>query len=84
MERNWCVPSREASYFQVAVGTGLSARPPHRSGRAELPDPQDPTNKLKIAAPPTGFVAPPGYYMLFILDDGVPSIAEIVKLAPAP
>lgn len=49
-----------------------------------MPVPQDPTNKLKIAAPPTGFVAPPGYYMLFILDDGVPSISEIVKVAKAP
>ena len=49
-----------------------------------VPDPQDPTNKLKISAPPHGFVAPPGYYMLFILDDGVPSIAEMVKVAPAP
>lgn len=40
--------------------------------------------KIQVAAPPTGFVAAPGYYMLFILDDGVPSVAAIVKVAPAP
>jgi len=36
---------------------------------------------LSATAPATANVAPPGYYMLFILDtNGVPSIAAIVKL----
>jgi len=34
-------------------------------------------------APPSGAIAPPGYYMLFILDaEGVPSVARYVRLLP--
>jgi hypothetical protein len=43
---------------------------------------------LSVVAPPNGNVAPPGHYLLFILNgSGVPSIAKIVQLvtaAPAP
>jgi PKD repeat protein len=36
---------------------------------------------LNVAAPPNGNVAPPGYYMLFILNSaGVPSVATFVQL----
>jgi hypothetical protein len=38
---------------------------------------------LRITAPPTGAVAPPGHYMLFILRDGVPSVARILRLTAA-
>lgn len=42
-------------------------------------------DKLRMVAPPHKFRAPPGYYMLFILDDGVPcEKAAIVKLRPPP
>jgi len=38
-------------------------------------------NSLKLIAPPNGWVAPPGYYMLFILvEDGTPSIAHWVQV----
>jgi hypothetical protein len=33
---------------------------------------------LTVATPPDGFVAPPGWYMLFVLRDGVPSHARFV------
>ncbi len=37
---------------------------------------------LTVAAPPNGNIAPPGYYMLFILNNaGVPSVATFVRLA---
>ncbi|HEX4919342.1 MAG TPA: galactose oxidase-like domain-containing protein, partial [Candidatus Bathyarchaeia archaeon] len=37
---------------------------------------------LTITAPPNGNIAPPGYYMLFLVDSsGVPSVASIVQLA---
>src|SRR5262249_12837792 len=40
---------------------------------------------LNVTAPPNGNIAPPGYYMLFILDStGVPSIAQFVKLSLGP
>jgi len=40
---------------------------------------------LNVTAPPNGNIAPPGYYMLFILNSsGVPSVARFVQLAPAP
>jgi hypothetical protein len=40
---------------------------------------------LTVTGPPTGGVAPPGYYMLFLVDkDGVPSVAKMVQVAPNP
>jgi hypothetical protein len=37
---------------------------------------------LNVIAPPNGNIAPPGYYMLFVLDSaGVPSVARFVRLA---
>jgi hypothetical protein len=37
---------------------------------------------LNVTAPPNGNIAPPGYYMLFILNSaGVPSVARFVKLS---
>lgn len=39
---------------------------------------------LNVTAPPNGNIAPPGYYMLFVLNtSGVPSIARFVKIAAA-
>lgn len=39
---------------------------------------------LNVTGPPNGNIAPPGYYMLFILDNsGVPSIASLVQLSLA-
>lgn len=39
---------------------------------------------LNVIGPPNGNIAPPGYYMLFILNSsGVPSIATIVQLSLA-
>ncbi len=35
-----------------------------------------------VTAPANGNVAPPGYYMLFALNGGVPSVAAIVKIGP--
>jgi PKD repeat protein len=38
---------------------------------------------LTVTAPPNGNIAPPGYYMLFVLNGaGVPSVARFVRLAP--
>jgi Domain of unknown function (DUF1929) len=39
------------------------------------------TNELTVKLPPDGNVAPPGAYMLFLLDTaGIPSVASIVKV----
>ena len=36
---------------------------------------------LTVQSPANGRLAPPGYYMLFILDgNGVPSVAPIIKV----
>ena len=38
---------------------------------------------LNLTTPPNGNVAPPGYYMLFLIDtNGVPSVAQFVQLSP--
>jgi hypothetical protein len=40
---------------------------------------------LTVTGPPNSGVAPPGYYMLFIVDaDGVPSVAKMVRVADGP
>ena len=40
---------------------------------------------LGVTAPPSGNVAPPGYYLLFILNgSGVPSVARIIQVHDAP
>lgn len=40
---------------------------------------------LTVTGPPTGGVAPPGYYMLFVIDSaGVPSVARTVQVAKQP
>jgi hypothetical protein len=39
---------------------------------------------LDVVAPPSSRVAPPGYYMLFLIDgNGVPSVASWVKIDPS-
>jgi hypothetical protein len=38
---------------------------------------------LTVTAPANGNIAPPGYYMLFILNSGVPSVATFVQLTAA-
>src|SRR5204862_6785317 len=43
------------------------------------------SNDLTVTAPPSGNIAPPGYYMLFLVNNaGVPSIASFVHVAAAP
>ena len=40
---------------------------------------------LTVTGPPTGGVAPPGHYMLFVIDAaGVPSVAKILEVAKSP
>ena len=40
---------------------------------------------LTATAPPNSNIAPPGYYMLFLIDQtGVPSLAKFVHLSPTP
>ena len=37
---------------------------------------------LQVTAPPSGNHAPPGHYMLFLLDgSGVPSVAKIIRIS---
>jgi hypothetical protein len=41
------------------------------------------TGALTVTSPPNANIAPPGYYMLFILNKaGVPSVAQFVQLCP--
>ncbi|MCY1145751.1 DUF1929 domain-containing protein, partial [Actinoplanes sp. Pm04-4] len=40
---------------------------------------------ITATGPPSGGVAPPGYYMLFVVDaNGVPSVAKMVQVAKGP
>jgi len=49
-------------------------KPKHKKGKRKL-------RGLQLMTPPSAGVAPPGYYMLFVLNKkGVPSVAKWVKL----
>jgi hypothetical protein len=39
-------------------------------------------DRIDLLSPPKEAVAPPGYYMLFVLHQGVPSVAKWVRLTP--
>ncbi|CZR53720.1 related to glyoxal oxidase precursor [Phialocephala subalpina] len=41
-------------------------------------------NVCTVTAPPNAHVCPPGWHMLFVLDDGVPSYAEWVRIGGDP
>jgi Domain of unknown function (DUF1929) len=38
--------------------------------------------KLKVRVPESGNLLPPGWYMLFVLSEGIPSVAKFVHLKP--
>ena len=41
------------------------------------------SGQLTLTSPPNSNIAPPGYYMLFLVNSaGVPSVAPILRLAP--
>jgi hypothetical protein len=43
------------------------------------------SNQMTLNTPPNGSIAPPGYYMLFLIDSaGVPSKAAFIQLTPYP
>jgi hypothetical protein len=39
-------------------------------------------HSVTVTAPPDGYVAPPGIYLLFILANGIPSVACFLQVAP--
>jgi hypothetical protein len=40
---------------------------------------------LAVTSPPSALIAPPGYYMLFVLDqNGVPSVSKFIRLSENP
>ena len=41
---------------------------------------EHPGHGYTVQSPPSANVAPPGWYMLFLLNDGVPSVARWVRL----
>ncbi len=63
-------PSHSFDFEQRLVDLAFSASIPGR---------------LTVTAPPNGSVAPPGYYMLFVVNSaGVPSVASFVHLSGSP
>jgi hypothetical protein len=62
-------PSHGFDFEQRLVGLAFTSNP----------------GKLTATSPPNGSIAPPGYYMLFLINQaGVPSLAKFVHLTGAP
>nr|WP_241266880.1 galactose oxidase early set domain-containing protein [Streptomyces scabichelini] len=76
-------PGRVDSAVLVAPTTAThSTNPNQRHLRLKINSRDG--NRLGLQTPATAADAPPGWYMLFLLDErGVPSIAKWVKLEPA-
>lgn len=70
----------------VLVAPGANTHNTDMSQRMfELPVPQAVAGGVNLIAPASANLAPPGYYMLFLLDErGVPSVARFVLLRDAP
>jgi hypothetical protein len=50
-----------------------------------LPFSPGPPGSIQVNEPPSSNLAPPGYYMLFLINQsGVPSIASFVQVSPSP
>jgi len=47
-----------------------------------LSTPSSNPSGINVTAPADSKICPPGYYMLFVLNNGVPSIAKIVRVGP--
>lgn len=81
------VGTEEASEIAQVVLMGLSTvTHSFNTGQRHVPlaFAQASANELLVAAPPHGDVAPPGYYMLFVLnEDDVPSVAAMVLVGSA-
>jgi hypothetical protein len=64
----WLVRAGSVAYGfnsdQRAIGLGFTAVP----------------GRLTVTAPLSGSLAPPGTYILFVLDEGVPSIGKVLRL----
>jgi PKD repeat protein len=78
-----------------AISSAVLVRPGSTSHASDMdqrliglcgPTPQPPctgSGTLTLTTPPNGNIAPPGYYMLFLLDSaGVPSTAQFIQLSP--
>ncbi|KNB49676.1 galactose oxidase early set domain-containing protein [Streptomyces caatingaensis] len=75
-------PTRAAKAVLVAPVTSTHAVDTSQR-RLELPIRANAGGALSLQAPPSAQDAPPGYYMLFLLDgNGVPSEAQWVQLRP--
>ncbi|WP_270888226.1 LamG-like jellyroll fold domain-containing protein [Pedococcus sp. 5OH_020] len=86
LDRPFTVSSPEAARIAKAALIRLGA-PTHSQDQGQRYLPLSFTTsgqQVTITAPPNAAEAPPGYYMLFVVDvDGVPSVAPIVQVRSA-
>ncbi|ORX90448.1 hypothetical protein K493DRAFT_330879 [Basidiobolus meristosporus CBS 931.73] len=73
----------EGSEFKVVlIHSGFVTHSTHMSHRhVTLQQVQVDGNSITVTAPPNPNIAPPKYYMLFVLENNVPSIARWVQLS---
>ncbi len=77
-------PEAEAIASVVLIRPGSTTHSVNTSQRyIALDFEQVGSEELQVTAPEHGNLAPPGYYMLFIVNgDGVPSVAKMLRLRP--
>jgi galactose oxidase len=69
----------------VRLGSVTHCRNMNQSFMFLLKDNKQTGSKLMVPAPANENLAPPGHYMLFVLNEkGVPSVAPIIRIPPAP
>jgi hypothetical protein len=82
---NFTISSPDASSIQRVTMLGLSSTThSYNEGQhfSELSIVSANANSVTVAAPASAKLAPPTYYLVFALTNGVPSVGKIVQVAP--
>ncbi|CAG8587987.1 380_t:CDS:2 [Funneliformis mosseae] len=72
--------SEEPKVFVNILNSGFVTHSTHMSQRQIWLESELKADKLSLKAPPNGGVAPPGPYLMFVVDNGVPSKAVWIML----
>src|SRR4029453_13457497 len=79
--QNFTVQTPDTGITQVSwVGLSSTPQPYNRGQRFSPLSFSAIPGGLNVTAPANANLAPPGHYMLFILKNGVPSVAKIVRI----
>jgi hypothetical protein len=82
---NITLPSGDFANMKITLMASVASTHGNSMGqRTIFPEYTCSGNVCTVTAPPNAHVCPPGWHMLFVLDNGVPSYAEWVRIGGDP